>query len=595
MIPVILQGMGGALYYLRGHRLLPFNTLFRATQGGDSLTAPNHPGSLQPDAGAGIDDYFLNIWGGLNTYWPIGNVNLKPIAAYNGFIYQTHNALRDFGTLTITRFDGSGIFFDSHNAFVAARPAVHGPGSIFLSPSGGTSSPLTNIEHNTKSNDCSMIVHNDILFIVGNAVGRETSFPGNDWTQTGWNYIPGNLAVSNNRTVRQYFWASYQSDKDIKTFGSGVRITDGAFGNALNTEHTHMCDLASFDNDIYGASLCDVFRIHGGSGEVRLMYTNVERPCPKSFEIWPEGGIVDGQPVGDKKLLILESSGVLRRINTETKFPSGVRLLTNLGQVTQPPGVGTQPEIRTTDPWLARLRSGTDQPSRSCVLKGFNGKLNAFFTTAASGYQHVSSTGSPSGVSNWTNVTSKLPKNLARFDGNLYIAEDTVNDQLIVAHVTMGNIGVLGHASERTAGGATFIYTYGTDEVWREVFQGMLTTAARGLAPLQNLGPFVTIASGMNPEVMKCSDYSILEYSLHDLDERLLDVTIEFSIDQGTVWNTARRFRSYDTREFLGSGTTGLPTTLAGVGYDFYWDYVNDVGFNQVENCLLRVTPRLVR
>jgi hypothetical protein len=115
------------------------------------------------------------------------------------------------------------------------------------------------------------------------------------------------------------------------------------------------------------------------------------------------------------------------------------------------------------------------------------------------------------------------------------------------------------------------------------------------MMPIQNLGPFTTIPSGSNPSVLKCNDYSIIEYKLHDLDKRLLDVDIEYSVNDGATWNTATRFKTYDTGQLLGSGVQNLPSNLDGIQYNFYWAYVTDVGFNTEDNALLRIRPRLSR
>ena len=70
---------------------------------------------------------------------------------------------------------------------------------------------------------------------------------------------------------------------------------------------------------------------------------------------------------------------------------------------------------------------------------------------------------------------------------------------------------------------------------------------------------------------------------------------MEYSIDQGSSWSTARRFKSYTTGQLMGSGVANLPSNKNGISYEFWWDYVNDIGFNNEQEVLLRITPKISR
>ncbi len=90
---------------------------------------------------------------------------------------------------------------------------------------------------------------------------------------------------------------------------------------------------------------------------------------------------------------------------------------------------------------------------------------------------------------------------------------------------------------------------------------------------------------------MQCSDYAILSYDLFDQLARPVNVNVEYTIDEGLTWQTARRFKSYVDGQPLGSGTANLPTSPDGASYTFFWDFVNDVGFNTEKDAQLRVRP----
>ncbi len=592
MIPIVLQTWGGGLIYVDGRMARHFAYSFRVnptTGSADSDVSPNYQGSFNNQQST--TDYFRTYFGGANSIWPGALYNKKSMAVFNGRLYQALNSIQAVGSeLSIVRFDGSGLFVNGGNSEYESRPDLSGPGLELMSPSGvGTDSQ--SLPMKTRTGDCSMVVHNGILFIVGQQIFKDDN-ASDLWPQNGWDYDFTALPLSDSRIARQYFWATID-DQDKKTFGPATRFTEGLSENSPDPELLHMCDMISYGDDIYFCNPCDVVKINGGSGTMSLVDTDTSRPTTRSLEIWPSGGFTNGESNGPSRLLVLEGSGILKSVRLGSQYPSGVDFFADLSSLTIPPGLGQTTDIRVSDPWTARILDDTDQPMRSCALKNFDGQLHAFICTEASGVNHFINDGlNASGVSNWTNATSNLPDDLTRFDGNIYLSEDPINNKMLVSYITMGNVGVIGHAAQKTAGGGTYIYTYVNGD-WQEIYVGAGGGTPRGILPLANLGPYATIPSGTNPELFKCSDYAVMTYSLSDEESRPVDVTIEFSIDKGASWNTARRFRSYNTHILLGSGVSDLPTSPGGIQYDFYWDYVNDVGFSKEEEALLRVTPIL--
>lgn len=594
MIPVMMQMWGGGLIYIEGRTARHFAQTFRInpTLGtADSANSPIRQGAFKNQSGGGaLSDYYRFYFGGANSIWPGAFYNQSSMAVFKGKIYQTLNSIQTIGSeLSIVRFDGSGLFRNNGNTEYETRPRINGPGMELMSPS-GVNSDAENLPMETRTGDCGMTVHNGVLFIYGQIFDKDDNV-GDLWPQNGWDY---NLTAldSTSRSARQYFWASIDAS-DKKQFGPATRFQTGLSADAPDPELLHMCDVQGYSNDVYFCNPCDVVCVAGGSGNMTLVDTDTLRPTTRALELWPSGGFTNGQANGATRLLILEGSGFLKSVKFGSQYPSGVDFLADLGDLTIPPGIGQSSNIRTTDPWRERLTNAVNQPMRACALKNFNNQLHAFICTEASGINHFLCDGNDaSGVINWTDESSNLPDDLTRFDGNISITEDPISNRMLVSFVTMGNLGVMGHASQKTAGGGTYLYSY-RGGVWEEMFVGAPGGTPRGIVPLANLGPYTTIPSGSNPQLMQCSDYAIMTYILTDATSRPVDVTIEFSTNKGVSWSPARRFKSYDTRTLLGSGVSNLATNAQGIEYNFYWDYVNDVGFSEIKEVSLRVTPIL--
>lgn len=571
---MILQGWGGALYLLRGSRIQPINMLFQSVENTGTETSTPNPGPHDPTSSLTT---WVNKWfGGYNTWNPSAYANHKPIAIFNGFIYQTLHRLNNItpGASYITRFDGSGIFINTGNSNYNARSWSNGRGTELMSPSGTS--------HVTRMNDMGMIEHNNNLFIVGAVYNKET-VGSNAWRQNGWAYtLEGSLG--NDRSDRSYAAITIQYDGK-KIFGPTTKFLP----DVSVDEYTHVTDAISFKNDIYFANWVDTVKIQGGSGTISLLHSDLKSATARCFATFPTSGYSNaGIPIGETMLLTQTGSGVINKINTTRTNPSGISQLVDLGSV-----AGT---VRPYDNFRARLDSSTNEPGRSCLMFDFDNKLHSFIASATSGYQHFICDGSPSGTTNWTDSSLSLPFDLRRYDGNVYGLVDDLKQKMFLCHVTMGEVGVVGHAGIAKGAGGVYVYQYDTNDQWTEVYRGVPGLTPRGLIPIQNIGPWVSMPSGNNPTLFKCSDYAIIQYNLHDLFNRGVDVDIEYSINEGLTWHNTTRFKAYNIPfGLLGSGTSNLPSHLNGIQYDFYWHYINDVGFNSVDTAMLRIRPKLSR
>lgn len=553
-----MQGWGGQLHYIRGARLYPINMQLDLRYASNTAYGPHRAENSSDNL------WHRRFFGGNNSYHPAAYTNAKPAAVFQGKLYQVlHNLNRSTIATYVTRFDGSGIFINEGDSNYEDRKAINGRGSELLSPSG--------VSFTVASNDLAHVVHNGNLFMVGNIYSSNFS----SWESLGWAHGPNQGGSPADRKYGSLIVTSDQ--KRIAT-----PITD-LTGTADESHHLHACDAVSYKDDIYYSNWLEILRFPGGSGVPTVVYSDSKTPSHKGFVVYPAQGYSGSTPVGDDQLLFQTGSGVIHRLNTD-------------GSTTQITDLGSSAgSVRPRDNFRSRLLSSTAEPGRSSLLVNFNNQLHSFFTTATSGYNHFIANGNPSGTSNWTDSTASLPGPMKRWDSNVFAFVDEFRNRMYVAQVTMGEVGVVGHAGIHKGPGGVYIHEYTSDGDWREVFRGVPGLTPRGLLPLMNTGPYVTIPSGTGPVAYKCSDYAIVEYTLHDLDRRPVDVDIKYSINEGVSWHDARRFKTYDTRTLLGSGVTNLPTTPEGVSYDFYWHYVNDIGFNNVKNCLLRIRPKLTR
>ena len=101
--------------------------------------------------------------------------------------------------------------------------------------------------------------------------------------------------------------------------------------------------------------------------------------------------------------------------------------------------------------------------------------------------------------------------------------------------------------------------------------------------------------SGSNPQVIASTDYALLSYELYSAYPTNVNVNIEYTINKGVSWNEASQFKSYSTGVLLGEGKENLSASFHGNTHTFYWNYVKDIGFNNLKEAKLRIISRVVR
>jgi hypothetical protein len=569
MIPSVSQGWGNQLYLIRGGQIDIVNRTMIIAE----LNETTPIGQADRNCGAAAD-FNSCLFGGHNSYYPGAYANHKP-AAFLGTnrLITCPNYVKDAERhVWVTGFDGSGIFNSGGGVF-ETDPWKQGRGSEILSPSG---------KHGTETHDLALLRYNDHVFMIGAHVAANAA-ASNLWiTKFGWTF-GDNSDLTASELQRTYRVMSINETNGKKIAGDAINFLP----NALNQNHLHSCDLIAFKDSLYYANWVDVLKFPGGSGTPQILHSDINNPRARSFEIWPSGGVSSDTSQGEIRLLMLNSDANLYRVKTSA---SGTDLLVDLDSLR------TQDSSRDNDNMFARGESTTLEPGRTPFLKNFNSELHAFTTTETSGYMHFTCAGNPSGTTNWTDRTNEMPEDIRRVDGCLYGIVDDRRNKMFLLHVGYSKFGIFGHAGGgQNCGGGMWLYQHDADRTWTEIWRGNIGLPPRGLIPYQNLGPYASIPSGTNPQVLKCSDYTLITYKLFDQQARNIDVEVEYSTDIGVTWNTAKRFKSYVNGTPLGSGVTGLPTSPTGVEYTFFWDYVNDIGFNVQGEALLRIRPKVSR
>ena len=573
--PSVSQGYGGQLYLHRGGQLDLVNRSLEA-HADPALT--EYVGMLNVDT-ASVADFHRSAFGGENSWFPGSYANHKPAAFLaRGRLIQALNRIQDSDSrLYIGGWDGSGLFFNRGGQFQSV-PWKSGKGWDALSPSGTLQT--------VKSRDHALLNHNGIVFGFGAHGESDTAPATSQWpNKLGWTFDFSTVGLLNASEPRRTYRVFSISDRDDRIMGPVTRILP----NALSKEHLNSCDAVSLGDDVYYANWIDVLRFPGASGAPQLMYSDVINPLAKSFGFWPSGGYQAGEPVGEIRLLVLEGDGKLWRLKAPA---SGRELLVDLTEIR------ADEAGRPKDNFFARINSTSDEPGRPPLLLTFDGELHAFAITESSGYMHFACAGNPSGTGGWSDRTDDLPPDLQSKDGCVYGFVDEFRQRINLLQVSYSKFGIYGAmGGGQNCGGGFWLRTLDANGDWLEVDRGNVGLPMRGLVPYQNLGPWALTPSGGNPEVFKCSDYTLLSYKLFDQEVRRVDVEVEFSVDRGITWSPARRFRDYTTGQALGSGVSDLATAPppTGEAYTFYWDHVNDVGFNNALPALLRVRPKVRR
>lgn len=565
------QGWGGQLILIKGGQIDIVNRSLEATADAGVTDYVGIANNTQIDN----DDFNKSMFGGESSWFPSAYSNHKPAAFDSrGQLIQSLNRIGDeVSDLYIGGWDGSGLFFNGGGQF-ESRLWKSGRGWNALSPSGS---------HGMTTRDLAVVRHNDVVFGIGYHLDGDPAPGGSQWDDFGWT-VDFNVGDMDQTEVRRTYrvWSVDGNDKRI--LGPVTRFTP----NAISKEHLNACDAFSHKNDVYYANWVDILRFPGGSGIPEVMHFNRGTPLTRSFAAWPSGGFSPQlSPSGENRLLVLDGDGKLYRMKAPASGRDQLVDLTSL--------VGNE-DGRPNDNFFARLNSSVNEPGRTSLLLPLENNLHAFVVTATSGYMHFTCVGDPSGTTNWTNRTTEMPTDLRSKDGNVYGFVDHKRDKIYLLHSTYSKFGLYGAAGGgQNAGGGFWLYEHDVNRTWKELNRSIVGMPIRGLVPYSNLGPWARTPSGTNPEVMKCSDYTVLTYELYDQLARSVDVEVEYSLTNGASWFPARRFKSYDTQQLLGSGTEDLPTSPNGIEYTFFWNHVHDVGFDTKKEALLRVRPLVSR
>ncbi len=567
MLPSISISLGTVLYYFKGGQA---KILGKRIVSDPDFTSVNS------------SDYTINstypiskLYGGYLSSYP-GSCNHRPGAFYRNKFYIPVNRIDEqYSALYILKYDGSGMFVNQGG--YSSAPWKSGRGYEFVSPSGQNETSFHTAE-------MSALNYNDKLFILGQVSEANVNSTTNNWIKKcGWTVSTlseGGLSPGKRRYRSFVIKQNILTNKEDKIIGSGTTFTPAA----ARRDYLHACDAIGFKGDIYYANWVDILKFHGPSGgQITLLDNRNSKPSSKCFAIYPTSGYILNNPIGNANLFCLSGSGLINKINA-----SGVEVVYDLKW--------KNPDVRITSN-CGRIETSDGEPGRSSLLINFNKKLHAFITTETSGYHHFVCTGNPGSGINWEDKTQSLPEDLRRWDGNIYGYVDSFRNKLAILHSTMSEVDLFGYVGAQKGAGGEYIYECDASSSgkWELVYGGVIGHPSNGLIPYQNLGPNVTIPSGNNPKVYQASDYAIINYTVYDHYRRNVNVDILYSKDDGLTWNNARRFKSYDNGILLGSGISNLPTSPEGINYDFYWDYVNDVGFNTIKNCMLKIRPSLSR
>ncbi len=574
MLPFITVGNGPALHYIRGYDL---KTLGYTLNVDSAKTYPHG----ESDATTG-PDWGTYYYGGLASYLPGAYANHKAGAFYYGKFYRA--VLYQYGVgygFAFVRFDGSGIF-KNKGTYFENNSWANGRGYEFISPS-GTDAGLPNIDISIK--EPGFCHYNGVLYIAAKLIRDQANRTNTQWiTKSGWDLPSDSVSADATAVKRRYKIFAVKIDPDTQKEKKVAALASTDFnGNMTHSTYGNACDMIGYNGDIYFATWVDIIRARGGSGTISLI-DNTTLPTAKSFLVYPASGYTNSVPQGSEKLFCLTGSGVLKKII----LPSGTTSVYNLK-------TKIDNDIRATGPW-ARVLNATAEPGRSSLLLNYQKKLHAFVISAISGYHYLTCNGNPASGSNWTDQTETVPYDLRAHDGNVFGYVDEYRDKMYVMHTTFSEIGHFGYGGGQKSAGGVNIWQVNPSNNWTLIHESVVGGPPKSLIPYQNLGPYVHIASGSNPRVYQASDYAIIEYYLYDHYKRNVDVKIEYSDDLGMTWNTARRFKSYTPGSgLLGDAIVNLATSPEGIKYDFYWDYVNDISFNQIKECMIRITPKLTR
>jgi hypothetical protein len=347
----------------------------------------------------------------------------------------------------------------------------------------------------------------------------------------------------------------------------------------------NMTDIVDYHDWLYACNACHLVRFKGSGLPFEIVYNTDGSPyttCPRWLE--KHGG----------DLYMLEASGVVSRIT-----PSGddvdISALADLSY--KDPGNIRKGGVHSRE-WAIE-RATKDE------IVSYDGKLHVFLGMG-SGLHHFAGSGD---MGTWSDYTNDLPDIMKTQQGNVYTVEDLHDGKLYVMWSNMSKQGALGlSAFGEQPANVGHLYSYDgsswTKHAW---YPWPALYAGGGFVGFDYEGPHVALPSGLNyplggsgesfqttPVVYKCQDYAIIDYQLIDEQSRNIDVAIEYSVDDGCTWSTCRRFKDYQTLQSLGEGVTALSSSPSGEWHEFYWDFVNNVGYNvDYPYTKLRIVPSI--
>jgi hypothetical protein len=350
----------------------------------------------------------------------------------------------------------------------------------------------------------------------------------------------------------------------------------------------NMTDAILHEDRVYIANACDVLCWYGSgisydvdNPSLEVFYRtdqNYYRPNPKWFAKF------------DGDLYMYEASGVLSKITPRSGSTSPTKQnMVNFSYIGDMHGGGIH------------AREHSFERATKATLFAYKNKLHVIMG-GGSGTFYVHS----DDASTWTNASSGLPAIMRSSQGNVYHYYDEAEDFMYIFYVQMSEAGVLGITTAGTdVANVGHLYRF-NGTTWTTIGWYPLPTmgGAGGFIGYDPIGPQIHYPSGAEfyfqtgttvaPEVWKCKDYAIVDYWLYDKESRKYNIDIEYSIDDGETWSDCDQKKDYGTQQLLGEGKTGLTSAPSGIPHEFYWDFVNALGYNfSAPYCRLRVIPSI--
>ena len=406
---------------------------------------------------------------------------------------------------------------------------------------------------------------------------------------SGWRDDPGN-AASRARFAfpawSRYYDTEYNINEthflaDAPRFAYGINDVEEFHGRVYATNAYH---LISFVPNFKASGVFqekDDFRIHYDTGD------NAQTVTPKWLTKFNDN------------LYMFEADGQLSQV---TPLDDGSATITQISNVSYVDEGNMRKGGMHSREW------GIERATKNAFFT-YQNKVHAIFGVSSGTYHLVSS----GALTSWTNLTEDLPDFTKRKECNVHVIEDPYDNNLYALFTTMTKHGAVGYFTfSDDSASVGLLYKY-NGSAWTQVGWFPLQTlcGAGGLVGFDYEGPHVALPSGatkqypydgqptasgstLTPVLYKCRDFAVLDYKLIDKQSRKIDVTVQYSLNDGYSWDTCRRFKDYGTHAYLGDATTKLTSSPSGEWKNFYWDFVNAVGYNvNYPYTKLRVLPSI--